>query len=347
MLNFLLNSPEELLSPGTRLVGGTYIINKVLGQGGFGITYLANDSKLQRSVAIKELFPRMFVTRQGKQVSLRSSTQPSDYEYLKKRFIEEAHALSRFNHPGIVNVYAVFEENNTAYITMEFLNGKTLQKLVKEQGKLPEKQAIAYIEKIGEALTIVHQANLLHRDIKPDNIIVTDNGRVVLIDFGAARAFVADKTQQMTAIYTDGYAPLEQYASKARTGPYTDIYALGATLYYLLTGKEPVSSPNRNCGVELPSVRKLNPEVSDTVAHVVMQAMEMKYEQRPQSVRDFLSKLVAKPGLIRILLNIVGWVIGIGISLLGLLGAFSYPIPGILFMLMDRLSFLSIQFPFG
>lgn len=292
--NLLLNSSKELLSLGTRLLGGRYIINKVLGQGGFGITYLATDSKLQHLVAIKEFFPSELVTRHGKQVSLKSSKKPADYQHYKKRFIEEAHALSRFNHPGIVKVYTVFEENNTAYITMEFLNGKTLRKLVEEKGKLAEKQAVTYIEKVGEALTVVHQANLLHRDIKPGNIMVTDDGRVVLIDFGAARAFVVENTQNLSVILTPGYAPKEQYASRARTGPYTDIYALGATLYHLLTGQVPVDALNRDLGLELPSVQKLNSEVSETVAQALMQAIDMKYDQRPQSVRDFLRKLLVR-----------------------------------------------------
>jgi serine/threonine-protein kinase len=167
MLNFLFTSPlVEHLSPGNLLLEGRYTIEQVLGQGGFGITYLGNDSKLQCRVAIKEFFPSDWVIRQGKQVSLKSSTQPADYQQGKQRFIEEAYALSRFNHSGIVKVYDVFEENKTAYIIMEFLNGKTLQKLLEEQGKLPEKQAIAYIKKVGEALTVVHQENLLHKDIK-------------------------------------------------------------------------------------------------------------------------------------------------------------------------------------
>jgi F-box protein 11 len=346
MLNFLFTSPlVEHLSPGNLLLEGRYTIEQVLGQGGFGITYLGNDSKQQCCVAIKEFFPSDWVIRQGRQVSLKSSTQPADYQQGKQRFIEEAYALSRFNHPSIVKVYKVFEENNTAYIVMEFLNGKTLQKLLEEQGKLPEKQAINYIKKVGEALTVVHQANLLHKDIKPDNIMVTNDGRVVLIDFGAARSFIADKTQQMTIIFTPGYAAPEQYASRARVGPYTDIYALGATLYHLLTGQRPVDVQNRQlAGVELRSVRQLNPEVSGTVAQAVMQAIALNPEQRPQSVKDFIGKLVSASPIVVFFKNlwiVVRWLFAAFLSLisLGLISEPSSRTAGIMLFLMSQAFF--------
>jgi uncharacterized protein with WD repeat len=201
------------------------------------------------------------------------------------------------NHPGIVKVYDFFEENNTAYMVMEYLRGKSLAKLVEERGgALGEQEAVGYILKVCEALDVVHKAGYLHRDIKPENIIVCGDGRVVLIDFGAARAFMAGKTGRMTVILTPGFAPLEQYAEQAKRGAYTDIYALGATLYYLLTGQVPVSAADRFSGVELKGVREINGRVSRQVEEAVMKAMAMKVEERPQSVEEFV-KLLTSPSV--------------------------------------------------
>jgi serine/threonine protein kinase len=201
------------------------------------------------------------------------------------------------NHPGIVKVYDFFEENNTAYMVMEYLRGKSLAKLVEERGgALGEQEAVGYILKVCEALDVVHKAGYLHRDIKPENIIVCGDGRVVLIDFGAARAYMAGKTGRMTVILTPGFAPYEQYATMARFGPTLDIYALGATLYYLLTGRVPVSAPDRVIGVELKGVREINGRVSRQVEEAVMKAMAMKVDERPQSVEEFV-KLLTSPSV--------------------------------------------------
>ena len=280
---------------GTKLFGGKYTIGKVLGQGGFGITYMGADTLLSRPVAIKELFPEG-CQRNGTTVQPTRIT-PSDFSYMKQRFLDEARLLASLNHPGIVRVYDFFEENNTAYMVMEFLKGKSLAKLVEERGgALGEQEAVGYILKVCEALDVVHKAGYLHRDIKPENIIVCDDGRVVLIDFGAARAYMAGKTGRMTVILTPGFAPLEQYAKQARWGAYTDIYALGATLYFLLTGQVPVSAADRASGVELKSVRELNGRVSRQVDEAVMKAMAMRVDERPQSIREFV-RLLTSPSV--------------------------------------------------
>jgi len=277
---------------GTKLLGGKYSVGKVLGQGGFGITYMGADTILSRPVAIKELFPEG-CQRNGTTVQPTRIT-PSDFSYMKQRFLDEARLLASLNHPSIVRVYDFFEENNTAYMVMEFLRGKSLAKLVEERGgALGEQEAVGYILKVCEALDVVHKAGYLHRDIKPDNIIVCEDGRVVLIDFGAARAHMAGKTGRMTVILTPGYAPLEQYAEQAKWGAYTDIYALGATLYFLLTGEVPVSAPDRAIGVELKSVRELNGSVSERVDEAVMKAMAMRVDERPQSVEEFVRLLTS------------------------------------------------------
>ena len=280
---------------GTKLSGGKYTVGKVLGQGGFGITYMGADTVLYRPVAIKELFPEG-CQRNGTTVQPTRIT-PSDFASMKQRFLDEARLLASLNHPGIVKVYDFFEENNTAYMVMEYLRGKSLAKLVEERGgALSEQEAVGYILKVCEALDVVHKAGYLHRDIKPENIIVCDDGRVVLIDFGAARSFMAGKTGRMTVILTPGFAPLEQYAEQAKRGAYTDIYALGATLYYLLTGQVPVSAADRFSGVELKSVREINGRVSRQVEEAVMKAMAMRVEERPQSVEEFV-KLLTSPSV--------------------------------------------------
>ena len=213
----------------------------------------------------------------------------------KVRFLDEARVLAQFQHPSIVHVYASFEEYNTAYMVMDFLKGKTLKELLEERGPIPEREAVGYIEQVGEALDVVHRANLLHRDIKPENIIVTDGGRVVLIDFGTAREFAAGKTRQMTAVLTLEYAPLEQFLQNARFGPFIDVYALGVTLYEILTGELPASSIERNAGKSLLPPRQLNSEISQVVSDAVIWAMEMQLDKRPQSARDFLNALAGGP----------------------------------------------------
>jgi uncharacterized protein with WD repeat len=216
---------------------------------------------------------------------------------MKQRFLDEARLLASLNHPGIVKVYDFFEENNTAYMVMEYLRGKSLAKLVEERGgALSEKEAVGYILKVCEALDVVHKAGYLHRDIKPENIIVCGDGRVVLVDFGAARSFMAGKTGKMTVILTPGFAPYEQYATMARFGPTLDIYALGATLYYLLTGEVPISAPDRAIGVELKGVREINGRVSRQVEEAVRKAMAMRVEERPQSVGEFV-RLLTSPSV--------------------------------------------------
>lgn len=280
----------DTLPLGTALNGGTYTIGKVLGQGGFGITYLSSYVPRRQVVAVKEFFPHGSV-RHGKEVRPSPVMSPVDYLEAKDKFLEEARMLARFKHRNICRVYGVFAENNTAYMVMEYLKGKTLAKLVEERGAIPEREATAYIREAGKALAVVHRSGVLHRDVKPENIIVTDDGRVVLLDFGSARGFAAGKTRRMTALLTPGYAPLEQYAELAQRGPYTDVYALGATFYYLLTGEMPVQATDRATGIELKPPSRLNPNISRQAHDAIMWAMEMKVADRPQSVPEFLSAL--------------------------------------------------------
>lgn len=284
-----------VLNPGICLGGGEYKITKLLGQGGFGITYQGVDTKLNRPVAIKEFFPEG-CWRKGTKVISAGRWNAGNYFNAKQQFLLEGQTLGQFNHPGIVRVFYYFEENNTAYLVMEYLQGKTLAELLKlKKGKLSESEALFYIDKVGQALATLHQAHFLHRDIKPDNIMLADDGRIVLIDFGAARDFQTDNTERFTTTLTPGYAPLEQYGQSLKYGSFTDIYGLGATLYHLLTGQVPVSAVERAAGVKLQPVRELEPRVSLYVSQAIEQAMMMQIEERIQSIAEFLDLLRVDP----------------------------------------------------
>jgi serine/threonine protein kinase len=283
------------LPPGTKLHGGVYSVGRVLGQGGFGITYLGGDIRARRPVAIKEFFP-YGSTRRGAEVHPFGGLATADYASSRAKFLDEARILARFDHAGIVDVYGTFEENNTAYMVMELLRGKSLMQLVEERGPLPEREAVDYITRAGEALEVVHAASLLHRDLKPDNIMLTLEGDVVLIDFGTARTFAAGKTGRMTTMVTPGYAPLEQYGESVRFGPFTDVYGLGATLYHVLTGQMPAPATDRAGGVDLVPPRRLNPAISAAVEEAILWALQMRVDQRPQTVQAFVDALKsAKP----------------------------------------------------
>jgi serine/threonine protein kinase len=279
------------LPVGTLLQGGKYKIEKILGQGGFGITYKAFNTALGIPVVVKECHP-MGASRTGTTLRPPGTMQRAEFLETRARFADEAKLVAQLTlskpNPNIVRVYDVFTENETEYYTMEFLEGKSLAKIVEERGTLPESEVIEIARQVTVALDDVHKAGLLHRDIKPDNIMMVARG-AVLIDFGSARAFAA--TGKQSIIVTPGYAPLEQYASEAKRGPFTDIYALAGTLYTALTGLEPVPATDRVSGTKQPSAKESNPKVSKGFADVLSRAMAMKIDERPQSADQFLSEL--------------------------------------------------------
>ena len=286
----------DALPISTVLQGGAFTVDKVLGQGGFGITYLCRDAKLNRLVAIKEFYP-MRCTRRDLSVVFPDDISEAEQESARRNFLSEARVLAQLHHANVVNVHSTFEENNTAYMVMRFLEGKTLEQLVEERGMLPETEAVGYIKQVGAAVETVHGANFIHRDIKPENVIVSTDGQAVLLDFGLNKE-LADAADYNTVRFTGairfgspGYSPPEQYGRQARFGPYTDIYALGATLYFLLTGKVPPEAPDRMGGEELADVRELNPQVSREVCAAITWALQLKGDERPQTVQDFLTAL--------------------------------------------------------
>ena len=253
---------------------GKYVIERKLGHGGFGITYLVRDKK-GNLVVIKTL----------KDVDRDSP----DFDKCQQDFVNEALRLKGCQHPNIVKVYELIKEGDLWGMVMEYIEGEDLSSL----SKLPESKALRYIQQIGEALTVVHNNGLLHRDVKPQNIMVrSGKSEAVLIDFGIAREFTPDVTQTHTALWTPFYASPEQYNPRARRGAYTDVYGLAATLYKLLTGQEPESAVSRAIGCPLALPQQLNPNISDVVNQAILHGLELNPENRPQSVQEWLQLLV-------------------------------------------------------
>ncbi|MBB6098639.1 putative Ser/Thr protein kinase [Deinobacterium chartae] len=279
-----LGGPE--LRPGSELRAGRYRVEALLGQGGFGITYRA--SKGNETVAIKEYFPAG-AQRRGNSVVLPAALRDSE-----QAFLEEGRVLARFSHPGIVRVHEAFEEGGTAYLVMDFLAGEPLGQRL-ERGPLEERELLEVARQVVDALSAVHAAGLLHQDLKPDNLIALPDGRVVLIDFGAARTFQADKTGNYDRVVTPGYGPLEQYGSQVRRGPYTDVYALAATLYALATGAPPPAAMDRVQGVELLPARKAGARVSARVEKALARGLSLQVSERPPSAQALLELLEGKP----------------------------------------------------
>jgi serine/threonine-protein kinase len=282
-------APAEL-APGATLHAGRYRIGHVLGRGGVGITYRAEDLRLQRDVAIKELFPGAAVRHEGR--VLPPAHEATAFAEAKTRFLREAAVLARFTDPGIVRVYEVFEEAGTAYLVMELLDGGSLAELLARRGSLlTEAEALDVALRCARALAVVHAAGVLHRDVNPANIVITATGRVVLIDFGLARELVGDEAAAMTRMVTPGYSPPEQYTGTGRFGASTDVYGLAATLYWSLTGFAPVAALDRQSGARLPSVRHTKPGVSRLVNDAIADGLELNPDHRPQSIEAFMNRL--------------------------------------------------------
>jgi serine/threonine protein kinase len=272
-----------------------YKLEQILGQGGFGITYQATDISLNRQVAIKELFPDGS-TRSGNTLIPASSLGATGFAETKQRFLEEAHTLAQFNHTGIVKVFEVFEAHNTAYIVMEALNGETLGALISRNGKLPEETVKRIATDVCAALEVVHGTGLLHRDIKPDNLYITKENRVVLIDFGSARGFQAGLAMRHTQLVSPGYAAPEQYASQAKFGTYTDVYGLSATLYHAVTGQTPPTASDR---VISSSTELQMPEgVKEPLRTALTRGLALRIDQRPQTVKEFKGFLGIKTKIV-------------------------------------------------
>lgn len=295
-------SPAHL--PPRTLLQARYVVGRVLGEGGFGITYLGWDETLALRVAIKEFLPHYLAARNGNGISVRvyQGEQAGEFAYGLERFLDEARRLARFaDHSGIVAARDFFTAHHTGYLVMNYLEGITFQEhLARQGGRIPLDQALQILSPVMDALREVHAVGLLHRDISPDNLFLPTGKPAKLIDFGAARAALGEHSRSLSVIVKPGYAPEEQYRSRGQQGPWTDIYALGATFYCALTGQRPPPAPDRFYQDTLLPPSALDAVLSPAVESVLLQALAVRAERRFQTVAEFqaaLEKAMEKAGV--------------------------------------------------
>ena len=295
------------LPPGT-ILAGKYFLGKVIGEGGFGITYLAWEMNLEVPVAVKEYFPSGLATRdtqltggKSKTVSVMAGDQGHYYQSGLRSFEQEARNLAKFqNLPGVVSVKDLFFENQTAYLAMEYIPGITMKQYLRSKGnRLDERTVLRLMRPVLESLDKVHRSGIIHRDISPDNILITADQKVTLIDFGAARMASGNDGKSMTILLKHGYAPVEQYQSKGRQGPWTDVYAICATMYRMISGKVPEEAVDR---IENDRVKPLtmlareeNFQVSRRVSDVIQKGLSVSASHRYQNVRSLIQELYEEP----------------------------------------------------
>ena len=322
---------------------GDFEFHRVLGHGGFGLTYLGWNLSLDIPVAIKEYLPSdLAVREQDLSVAPKSSVDAADFQWGLDRFVEEARTLARFKHPNLIQVHQFFEAHGTAYIVMEYAEGETLSERLARQGTLSETELMGIVLPLLDGLEVVHEANVLHRDIKPGNIIIRDaDGSPVLLDFGSARQAIGAKSRSVTSVVTPGYAPIEQYSTRGDQGAWTDLYALGGVCYRALTGRVPEDATERVLEDPLvPTGALCGERVSAGVAGAIDWALAVNKDDRPQSVgawRDVLSgavgaaapvaassaEPVGSPAPVASGLGRVFWVV-LGLCLVGLVGLGGY-----------------------
>ena len=295
-------TPYRSLRPGEML--NWYRIERILGRGGFGVIYLATDTNLAHQVAIKEYIPKDVAQRDSDSRVLPITEKHGDlYRWGLERFIKEARNLVRFKHPNIVRVMSVFQQNNTAYMVMEFEEGVDLRTYLKQTKRIDETALRTLIMPVIKGLGEVHRHGFIHRDIKPANILMRNDGSPVLLDFGSARNATRYTASQMTALVSAGYAPLEQYNSDAdeQQGPWTDIYALGGVLYFAVTGRDPVDSTQRGSAIlnggkdpQIPASVLMRGRYSAAFLYAIDWALRFRIADRPQSLNDWVPALHAQ-----------------------------------------------------
>jgi serine/threonine protein kinase len=293
-----MNEHRHSLQPGHRIQW--YVVRDVLGQGGFGITYLAEDTNLDIQVAIKEYLPAEMAVREGDaSVHPLTGEHGEQFRWGLERFISEAQTLARFKHPNIVRVFTVFTANNTAYMVMEYEQGRSLQDVLKERKILPELELRSMLLPLLSGLDQVHARGFIHRDIKPANIFMRGDGSAVLLDFGSARQSLGERTRTLTAMVSPGFAPFEQYAGKAeRQGPWTDIYGLGATAYRAAVGRAPADAMDRSEALLRTSrdifvgAVEINPAgYSSALLRAIDHALAFRTEDRPATIAAWRAEL--------------------------------------------------------
>ncbi len=300
---YQFDTPPELpfhLEPGS-ILEQRYVVGRALGFGGFSVTYIGYDFLMERKVAIKEYFPGEFATRMPNQknVTVYSGDREEQFNEGLQKTLDEARRLARFESvPGIVQIYDCFEENGTSYIVMEYLEGMTLDSYIDEHGKMPVDQALSVTLQIAEAMQAVHKTEILHRNIAPDNIFVLnpddpDHLQVKLFDFGAARYATTKHSKSLSVLIEEGYSPEEQYRSRGDQGPWTDVYALAATMYKMITGITPQGAMERSVKDELKKPSKLGVKISKPMETALMNALNVKIQDRTQTMQDFADELMA------------------------------------------------------
>ncbi|MGN0158199.1 MAG: PASTA domain-containing protein [Brotaphodocola sp.] len=299
---YVFNTPAGQsyhMAPGT-VLNNRYIAGKVLGFGGFGVTYIGWDYVMSRRVAIKEYLPSEFATRMPTQtqVTVYSGDREEQFREGMKKMLDEAKRLAKVeNISGIVQIYDCFEENGTSYIVMEYLEGITLKAYLETHGPMEVEQALPIVVQIADAMDSVHLKGILHRDIAPDNIYVLnpenpDALQVKLLDFGAARYAASKQSKSLSVIIKPGYAPVEQYRSRGDQGPWTDVYALAATFYKMLTGITPEDAMERSTKDELKKPSKLGCRIPKSVETALMNALNIRIEDRTASMMEFMDELM-------------------------------------------------------
>jgi serine/threonine protein kinase len=279
---------------GTRL--GEFELTQLVGEGGFGIVYMANDHSLHRRVAVKEYMPSSLAARTGdSQVHVRAERYRETFEAGLKSFINEARLLASFDHPSLVKVYRFWEANGTAYMAMPFLEGKTLRDILRARPQAPDEAWLrSVLAPLTEALSIIHAENCYHRDIAPDNVMQLPNGRWLLLDFGAARRVIGDLTQALTVILKPGYAPVEQYAEipGMKQGPWTDVYALASVVHYAIMGRTPPPSVGRMLNdTYQPLTQAAAGRYSEPFLAAIDRALAVRPEVRTQTIEQLRQEL--------------------------------------------------------
>ena len=284
-----------LALPQGTILAGQYVIDHALGQGGFGITYKATDHKTGQKVAVKEFFPETMATRTQATVTAFTGERGESFAYGKSCFLQEAETLAEFiGNKNIVKVHSYFEENGTAYFVMDFVEGTSFDQYIKEHGgRIGYEDAERILLPVMDALSAVHSRGIVHRDVTPDNIYITKDGTVKLLDFGAARYSLGDKSRSLDVVLKHGFAPKEQYTRHGKQGPFTDVYTVGASFYFAITGRRPPDSIDRMDEDDLVPPSRLGVTISPAKEAAILQAMNVQPTERFQTMAAFKQALLA------------------------------------------------------
>jgi serine/threonine protein kinase len=293
--------------PTHHILQNEYEILSILGQGGFGITYLAKDINLNYQVVIKEFLPQDMAGRKSDGITVAAFTKDAhSYEHLLKRFSQEAQLLAKMRHPNIVKVIRFFRANNTAYFVMEYAKGQTLKEYLKQKGTMSEEEILSIMMPILEGTKYIHEQGFLHRDIAPDNIYLKEDGMPILIDFGAARDAIAEESKNISSIVKEGYSAPEQYTTNNKQKASADIYALGAVFYRMITGKVPPGAAHRQTALlnNDPDpvggfTETYKKHYSSKLLHAVKKAMHIRASDRFASVSEFQKALLGDVAVAR------------------------------------------------